>query len=106
MRRYPYTIENGAGEWLTFSRRIPTATGDRLEVDNVVAPGGGPPMHVHHLQAESITVVEGRLAYARPGSPPGFAGPGESVAMWSFAPSEAAYSRTNVAYASDPARTA
>ena len=81
MPRYPYphTIDNGGGEVLTFHRRVPGATGDRLEGENRVAPGAGPPMHVHHRQEEGLTVLEGRLAWQRPGEPPRFAGPGESV---------------------------
>jgi quercetin dioxygenase-like cupin family protein len=77
---YPYTIENGAGERLTFLRRVPgAARGERLEVSLVVAPGAGPIMHVHHYQEEALTVVEGRLGYTRPGGPEHFAGPGETV---------------------------
>jgi len=76
---YPHTIDNGAGERLTFLRRVPGPRGDRLEVENVVAPGAGPPMHVHHHQDEALTVVEGRLGWERPGQAPGFAGPGETV---------------------------
>jgi uncharacterized cupin superfamily protein len=78
---YPHTIEKGAGgERLTFLRRIPSARGDeRLEVENVVKPGSGPPMHVHHYQEEALTAVEGRIGYQRPGEPEHFAGPGETV---------------------------
>jgi uncharacterized cupin superfamily protein len=76
---YPHTIENGAGESLTFLRRVPGTNGDRLEVENVVKPGSGPPMHVHHYQEEALTVVEGRIGYQRPGEPAQFAGPGETV---------------------------
>ncbi|HZF68773.1 MAG TPA: cupin domain-containing protein [Gemmatirosa sp.] len=78
---YPHTIDNGAGERLTFVRRVPGAAGDRLEVTNVVGPGVGPIMHVHHYQAEVLTVEEGRIGYERPGEPPQFAGPGETVAF-------------------------
>jgi quercetin dioxygenase-like cupin family protein len=60
--------------------------GDRLEVENVVTPGAGPPMHVHRHQEEALTVREGRLGYQRPGGPEQFAGPGETVA---FKPGEA-----------------
>src|SRR5687767_13638343 len=70
MFQYPHTIENGLGESLTFLRRVSTPQGETLEVENCVQPGGGPPMHVHYLQEESITVVEGRLAYQRPGEDP------------------------------------
>lgn len=78
---YPHTIDNGAGERLTFLRRVPGLTGDRLEVENSVAPGGGPVMHVHHYQAEALTVERGRIGWQRAGEPPRFAGPGETVAF-------------------------
>jgi uncharacterized cupin superfamily protein len=83
---YPHTIDNGAGERLTFLRRVPGRAGDRLEVENVVAPGVGPVMHVHHHQTEALTVQEGRIGYQRPGGPECFAGPGESV---TFLPGDA-----------------
>ncbi len=83
---YPHTIENGAGERLTFLRRVPGPTGDRLEVENVVQPGAGPPMHVHHLQVEALTVERGRLAWQRPGEPPQYAETGETA---TFRPGEA-----------------
>ena len=67
--RYPYTIDNGAGERITFEGR----TGDRLEVSNVVTPGVGPIMHVHHHQTEALTVRQGRLGYQRLGGPEQFA---------------------------------
>ena len=76
---YPHTIENGAGEVLTFTRRVPGTRGDRLEGGNLVKPGAGPPMHVHHLQEEALTVEQGRIGYQRPGGPEQFAGPGETV---------------------------
>ncbi len=75
--RYPHTIDNGHGERLTFLRR----TGDRLDVENVVAPGSGPPMHVHHRQREVLTVEEGRIGYQRLDGVSHFAGPGETVAF-------------------------
>ena len=78
---YPHSIDNGAGERLTFLRRVPGATGDRLEGENVVKPGAGPPMHVHHFQEESFTVQRGRIGYQRLGGPEQFAGPGETVAF-------------------------
>jgi mannose-6-phosphate isomerase-like protein (cupin superfamily) len=83
---YPHTIDNGAGERLTFIRRVPDSAGDRLEVESVVKPGSGPPMHIHHHQEEALTVEQGRLAYQRPGEPPRFAERGETVV---FRPGEA-----------------
>jgi mannose-6-phosphate isomerase-like protein (cupin superfamily) len=79
MREYPYFIENGGGERLTFSRRIAESGGDRVVGENVVAPGAGPPMHVHYLQEEALTVVQGRIGFQRPGEKPAFAGAGETV---------------------------
>ncbi len=76
---YPRTIDNGAGERLTFLRRVPGTSGDRLEVENVVTPGAGPPMHIHHYQEEALTVRQGRIGYQRPGEPEQFAGPGATV---------------------------
>ncbi len=78
---YPHTIDDGAGERLTFLRRAPGKTGDRLEVQNVVAPGSGPPMHLHRYQDEVLTVQKGRIGFQRPGEQPQFAGPGETVAF-------------------------
>lgn len=77
--RYPHGIENGAGERLTFERLVAGGQGDRLEGTTFVEPGAGPPMHVHLLQAEGFTVEQGRIGYQRPGEPPLFAGPGESI---------------------------
>lgn len=79
MSAYPRTIENGAGERITFLRRITGTAGERLEAENVVTPGAGPPLHVHHFQEEAFTVLEGRIGYQRAGEPPHFAGPGETV---------------------------
>jgi quercetin dioxygenase-like cupin family protein len=76
---YPHVIENGGGERLAFHRRVPGATGDRLEGENFVQPGAGPPMHVHYLQEEALTVVSGKIGFQRPGQPEQFAGPGQQV---------------------------
>ena len=78
---YPHTIDDGAGERLTFLRRVRAPKGDRLEVRNVVTPGAGPIMHVHHYQDEVLTVQHGRMGYQRLGEAPRFAGPGETVAF-------------------------
>lgn len=81
MRSYPYTIENGAGERLTFLGVTRDANGDRVEAEGVAQPGAGPPMHVHYLQEEAARVVSGRMGYQLLGQPERFAGPGELV-VW------------------------
>ena len=83
MSDYPRTIENGGGELLTFLGVDRDEGGEYLEIRNVVAPGAGPPMHVHLIQEEAMTVERGTLAYQVPGGPERTAGPGESA---TFAP--------------------
>jgi mannose-6-phosphate isomerase-like protein (cupin superfamily) len=78
---YPHTIDNGGGERITFARSVAGASGERLEGDNVVEPGAGPPMHVHHHLDEVFRVEEGRIGYQRRGESPQFAGPGETIAF-------------------------
>ena len=79
MYTYPHTIENGHGERLTFMRRSNTPEGERLEGENEVSPGAGPPMHVHYLQEEGFTVLQGRLGYQIHGQPARYAEAGEST---------------------------
>jgi len=76
---YPHTIDNGLGERLTFLRRVTTPEGEILEVEGVVRPGMGPPMHVHYHQEEGLTVVQGRIGYQRKGEEPQFAEAGSTV---------------------------
>jgi mannose-6-phosphate isomerase-like protein (cupin superfamily) len=78
---YPYTIDNGHGERLTFKGLTQGPGGVRLEADGVAQPGAGPPMHVHYLQEEAARVVHGRLGYQVFGGQPQFAGPDELV-VW------------------------
>ena len=78
---YPYTIDNGNGERLTFTGVTRGPEGERAGADGVAQPGSGPPMHVHYLQEEAARVVRGRLGYQVLGGEPQFAGPGELV-VW------------------------
>jgi quercetin dioxygenase-like cupin family protein len=76
---YPHTIDNGAGERLTFVGIRRDDRGEYIEARNTVAPGAGPPMHVHHLQEEGLTVESGTIGYQRQGGSEETAGPGQSV---------------------------
>ncbi len=76
---YPHTIDNGHGESLTFLRLVKDEKGEWLEVENTVKPGAGPPMHIHYLQDECLTVVKGRIAALVYGQEPTFHGPGETI---------------------------
>jgi quercetin dioxygenase-like cupin family protein len=80
---YPRTIDNGAGEELTFLGVGRDERGEYLEVRNSVRPGQGPPMHVHHLQEEGLTVERGTMGYVVLGEEERRAGPGETA---TFAP--------------------
>ena len=79
MYTYPHTIDNGAGESLTFLRRATDEKGEYLEVENLVQPGSGPPMHVHHYQEEALTILQGRIGYQSLGGEEKFAEAGETV---------------------------
>jgi len=76
---YPHIIDNGAGEQITFVQFINNADGGTLEIENRVHPGAGPPLHVHHLQDESLTVIQGKIGAQIVGKQPTFHGPGETV---------------------------
>lgn len=76
---YPHTIENCMGEKLTFQKLVKEPDGDRLIVENFVAPGFGPPMHTHWIQDECLTVVNGKIGYQVAGEEKKYAYPGETV---------------------------
>ena len=78
MHTYPYKIENGSGEELVFLGVAGAESGERLEVEVRAQPGAGPPMHVHYLQEEAMTVVSGKLGFQTAGEEPRYAGPGET----------------------------
>ncbi len=78
---YPHTIDNGQGERLTFVRRVKDGNREYLEVENLVQPGGGPPMHVHHRQDESLTVVQGKIGVQVLGGQPEYHSEGETVSF-------------------------
>jgi quercetin dioxygenase-like cupin family protein len=79
--RYPYTIDNGLGEKLTFTRVTQGPDGLRVEAEGIAQPGAGPPMHVHHLQEEAVRVVRGRLGHQVDGGAAEYAEPGD-VVVW------------------------
>ena len=85
MSDYPHTIDNGAGERLTFLGVVSDERGEYGEARNQVSPGSGPPMHVHYLQEEVLTVERGTMGWQRQGEEEQMARPGESA---SFAPGE------------------
>lgn len=76
---YPHTIDNGAGEQLTFIKKVKDAEGDYLEVENLVQPNSGPPMHVHFKQDESLTVVKGKIGVQLSGGKEEFFGEGQTI---------------------------
>ena len=69
---YPLTIDNNHGEKLTFKELKRETDGDRILVENFVAPGKGPIMHSHWLQGEALTVVNGTIGYQILGQPEQF----------------------------------
>lgn len=81
MTNYPYTIDNGRGERLTFTGLSLTATGVRANAVGVAQPGAGAPMHVHYAQEEAIHVMSGLLGYQVEGRGLTYIGPGQTV-VW------------------------
>ncbi len=82
MNTYPHTIENGAGEKLTFLGITRDDQGaDRIEAEMRAQPGSGPPMHVHYLQEEAMTVQSGKIGYQLLGEEPRYALEGETVVV-------------------------
>jgi quercetin dioxygenase-like cupin family protein len=81
MRSYPYKIENGSGEELVFLGVRHDQHGERLDVEVRAQPGAGPPMHLHFLQEEAMTVVAGKLGFQVEGQPARYAGPGETAIL-------------------------
>ena len=85
MGDYPRTIDSGGGERLTFLGVGSDERGEYLEVKNSVSPGSGPPMHVHHLQEEVLTVERGTMGWQRLGEEEHLAQAGDTI---TFAPGE------------------
>jgi quercetin dioxygenase-like cupin family protein len=85
MTDYPRTIDNDAGERLTFLGIRSDEQGEYLEITNSVSPGAGPPMHVHRLQEEMLTVESGTMGWQRQGGEEQIARSGESAR---FAPGD------------------
>ncbi|MEJ8756692.1 cupin domain-containing protein [Pontibacter sp. H259] len=94
----PYTIENKAGEKLTFTRITVKDGIEYLEAENEVQPGAGPPMHVHYKQDEGLTVVSGKMGYQQPGEEPKYAGPGQSAVFKAGTPHRFWNAGTDVLY--------
>ena len=85
MDQHPHTIDNGAGEKLTFVGIRSDERGEYLEARNTVLPGSGPPMHAHYLQEEGLTVESGTMGWQRAGEEEQVAKAGDSI---TFAPGE------------------
>jgi mannose-6-phosphate isomerase-like protein (cupin superfamily) len=57
------TIQGPAGGPLTFKLRSGQSNGSLTAFENVIAPGDGPPLHLHEREDESWYVLEGRLRF-------------------------------------------
>src|SRR5918997_680015 len=51
---YPHTIENGAGERMSFVRRVQDPPRDPPQGEEPVKPRRGPPVHIHHRGEEDL----------------------------------------------------
>jgi quercetin dioxygenase-like cupin family protein len=57
------TIEGPAGGPLTFKVRGEQTNGSLTALENVIAPGDGPPLHIHADEDEAWYVLEGELRF-------------------------------------------
>jgi quercetin dioxygenase-like cupin family protein len=57
------TVQGPAGGPLTFKVRGEQTGGRMLALENVVAPGDGPPLHTHEHEDEAWYVLEGVLRF-------------------------------------------
>jgi quercetin dioxygenase-like cupin family protein len=57
------TVQGPAGGPLTFKVRGEQTDGRLTVLENVVAPGDGPPLHRHDAQDEAWYVIEGELRF-------------------------------------------
>ncbi|MVM29132.1 cupin domain-containing protein [Spirosoma sp. HMF4905] len=78
----PLTIVNGPGDVIIFQRYYKNKKGQQaVEVENTIPPKGGPPMHVHYRQDESLTVIAGTMGIKEPGQPERYITVGQTV-VW------------------------
>jgi quercetin dioxygenase-like cupin family protein len=57
------TVQGPAGGPLTYKARGEQTGGALTAIENVIAPGEGPPMHVHANEDEAWWVIEGTLRF-------------------------------------------
>lgn len=76
--KFPHTIA-GSGEKITITASTVINGVETLLADIEVQPKAGPPMHTHHRQDESFTVISGIMAYQILGEPVKYAYPGDYV---------------------------
>jgi quercetin dioxygenase-like cupin family protein len=84
------------GDTMTFKATGEDTAGRLLVLENISTPGGGPPLHVHHVEEESFYVLDGvfeiirgeeriaaragDLVHVPPGTPHRFSNVGEEPA--------------------------
>jgi quercetin dioxygenase-like cupin family protein len=57
------TVQGPAGGPLSFKARGEQTNGTLTAVENVVAPGDGPPLHVHANEDEAWYILDGRFRF-------------------------------------------
>jgi len=77
---FPHIIA-GSGEKITVLRSFIKDGVEIIESDIEVQPKAGPPMHTHHRQDESFTIISGTMAFQILGEEPKYAYPGDSVTI-------------------------
>ncbi|MEZ5013923.1 MAG: cupin domain-containing protein [Chitinophagales bacterium] len=77
--KYPFSIENPAGERILFHGIEHDPKGDKVILEGFAEPNCGPPMHVHFKQDEGFTIVSGKMGYQLQGQEPVYLEAGASM---------------------------
>ena len=78
----PFNIESPFGEKIIFKEIINQPDGDKLITEGSCKPKGGPPMHVHFKQDESLTVKSGTMGYQILGEEPVYLKAGQTATFY------------------------
>lgn len=75
----PHIIENGQGEKITFKEIIQEPDGAKVRIEGRCKLNAGPAMHIHYLQDEGFTILQGRAGCQIAGEEAKYYSEGESV---------------------------
>lgn len=82
----PYTIESGQGEKIIFKEIVHEPDASKIIIEGHCIPNAGPAMHVHYLQDEGFTILQGKAACQVYGQEPKIYTAGQSIIFYRNTP--------------------